>query len=109
VDDQHLATGLDVEVHEPLGLDHHEVGLERHVGVRTARPDHVGADREVGDEDAVHHVPLDPVDAGRLERRHLRPEAGEVGGEDRGDDLDRASHGGQARAAPPLSRRSLVG
>jgi hypothetical protein len=37
------------------------------------RGDHVGAEREVGDELAVHHVPLDQVDPGRLEAATSSP------------------------------------
>jgi hypothetical protein len=61
-------------------------------GVRAARGDDVGPDGQVRDEDAVHDVPLDPVHAGLLERRHLLAEAGEVGWQHRRHDLDRTGH-----------------
>ena len=62
--------------------------------VRPGRRDHVGAEREVRDELAVHHVPLDQVDAGGFECGDLVAELGEVGGEDGRGDLDRAGHDG---------------
>ena len=72
--------------------------------------DHVGTERQVGDELAVHHVPLDAVGAGRLERRDLVAEPREVGREHRRDDLDRARHAGDAtgrasRPGAPTARR----
>ena len=43
--------------------------------------DHVGPDGDVGDEDAVHHVPVDAIGAGLLEVDALVAETGEIGGE----------------------------
>ena len=43
---------------------------------------HQRADGDVGDEVAVHHVDVDPVAAGGVDRPHLVAELGEVGGED---------------------------
>ena len=44
--------------------------------------DHVGTERQVGDELAVHHVPLDEVDAGLLECDDLVTEAEKSAGTD---------------------------
>ena len=70
------------------------MGLERHRHPLAHRGDDVGAEREVGDELTVHHVPLDEVDTGLLEGDDLVAEAGEVGGQHRRDDLDRSGHRG---------------
>ena len=35
---------------------------------------------------AVHHVDVDPVGAGLVDRAHFLAELGEVGGQDRGGD-----------------------
>ena len=67
VDDQAGTAGVDVLLGHHVGRVHHEVRLEGHGRVRSGGGDHVGAEREVGDELAVHHVPLDEVDPGRLE------------------------------------------
>ena len=42
---------------------------------------------------AVHHVDMDPVGAGRVDRPHLLAQTGEIGGEDRRGDADRLLHG----------------
>ena len=58
-------------------------GLAR---VRAQRLHHRRADREVGHEMAVHHVDVDPVGAGRVDRAHFLAQPGEVGGQDRRGD-----------------------
>ena len=58
------------------------MGLERHLGVLAARSDDVRAEGQVRHEASVHHVPLDAVDAGRFEGRHLVAEPCEVGRQD---------------------------
>ena len=60
---------------------------------------------------AVHHVDMDPVGAGRVDRAHLLAQPREIGGEDRGGDADRLLHGANlntrairgARKPPDLS------
>ena len=49
-----------------------------------------GPEREIGNEMAVHHVHMNPVDSGLLGLRHLLTEASEIGIEDRGCQVDRA-------------------
>ena len=79
--------------------------------VRSGRGDHVGTEREVRDELAVHDVPLDVVDAGGLERGDLLAELGEVRGQHGRDDLDRAAHRSgnllrrSGRRPVPIARR----
>ena len=41
---------------------------------------------------AVHDVDMDPVGAGGVDRAHLLAELGEVGGQDRWGDGERAMH-----------------
>ena len=71
--------------------------------VRPAGGDDVGPEGEVGHEHAVHHVPLDAVDAGLLQGDALLAEPGEVGGEHRGDDRDRAGHDRRLRRTTAVS------
>ncbi len=88
VDDEQFAAGLGVLDEHHLGRVHHQVRLEGDRHGRAAGGDHVGPEREVRDELAVHHVPLDPVDAGVFERLALLAELGEVRRQDRGCDVD---------------------
>ena len=48
---------------------------------------------------AVHHVDMDPVGAGGVDRAHLLAQPGEIGGEDRGGDADRLLHGATLTSA----------
>ena len=41
---------------------------------------------------AVHHIDMDPVRAGGVDRPHLLAQTGEVGREDRRGDADRLLH-----------------
>ena len=41
---------------------------------------------------AIHDVDMDPVGAGGIDRAHLFAELGEVGGQDRRRDDERAMH-----------------
>ena len=79
VHDQALATGAHVLRSHRIGSQDHEVSFERQRRVLAGRGDHVGSERQVGDELAVHHVPLDPVDAGGFESGDLVAQLGEVG------------------------------
>jgi hypothetical protein len=79
VDDHRAASGGD-ELRQPVvGILDHEVCFEGQVDVRSTRADDSGSERQVRDEAAVHHVPLDPVDAGGLEVEDLCGEAGVIG------------------------------
>ena len=95
VDDEAPAAGLDVAGGQQVGCEHHQVRLEGQRRVVAGGGDDVRPEREVGDELAVHHVPLDAVAAGRLERGDLLAEARQVGRQHGGGDLDRAAHRAQ--------------
>ena len=70
----------------------HQMHVERLLGVRPDRFDDVRADRNVRHEMAVHDVDMDPVGAGGIDRAHLLAELGEIGGQDRRRDDERARH-----------------
>ena len=93
VDDQPGAAGFDVARGHHVGGEDHQVGLERQRDTIPHGGDDVGTERQVGDELAVHHVPLDEVDAGLLEGDDLVAEPREVRREHRRGDLDRQCHG----------------
>ena len=79
VDDDRAAPGGD-ELRQPgVRVLDHEVRFEGQVDVGSARADDGGSERQVRDEAAVHHVPLDAVDAGGLEIEDLPGEAGVIG------------------------------
>ena len=79
VHDDQLASRVDVTRQELVGVDDHEMGLESDGAVRACRRDDVRAEGEVGNEDTVHDVPLDPVHAGLAQFGHLVTGSGEVG------------------------------
>ena len=65
----------------------HQMHVERLLGMRTERLDHVGADGDVRHKMAVHHIDMDPVAAGGVDGAHFLAEPGKIGREDgRGDD-----------------------
>ena len=92
MDGDDVRAGLGEGVEERIDRRDHQVDVERLLRVRPERLHHRRADREVGDEMAVHHVDMDPVGAGLVDRAHFLAEPGEIGGEDRRGD-ERAGHG----------------
>ena len=89
VHDQPLAAGLDVLGGHHVGRQHHQVGLERQRRVPPGRRDDRRAEGQVGHELPIHDVPLDAIDASRLQRGDLVAQPAEVGGQHAGCDLDR--------------------
>src|SRR6266849_5563759 len=71
-----------------LGLDDHQVDVERQPRALADRRDDDGADRDVRHEPPVHDVDVELVGAARLDARDVGGQGGEVGREDRGRDLD---------------------
>lgn len=90
VHDHQLTTRLDPARQHQVRLDDHQMRLEPEPDQRAARGDDVGSERQVGHEPPVHHIPLDPVDPRLLQCLALVAETGEVGGQYRGHDPDRA-------------------
>ena len=86
MDGDDVGARLGEGVEEGIDRRDHQMDVERLGGVRPKRLHHRRADREVGHEMAVHHVDVDPVGAGLVDRAHFLAELGEVGGEDRGGD-----------------------
>ena len=81
-----LGIGLDI------GVDRrdHQMHVHDRLDMRAERLDRRGAEGQVRHEMPVHHVDMDPVGALRLDGADLGPEIGEIGGQDRWGDLDRA-------------------
>ncbi len=84
-----------------LGLDHHQMHIERPLRHPAHRRDDERADRQVRHEASIHHVDMDPVGAGRLDGPYLFAKAAEIGREDRRADDQRARHRSPAER-PPL-------
>mmetsp|Transcript_27071 Transcript_27071/g.77675 ORF Transcript_27071/g.77675 Transcript_27071/m.77675 type:complete len:244 (-) Transcript_27071:130-861(-) len=77
-----VGTGLGKVLHALLGLDNHEVAVQK--GVRQLLPQRVhdqGADGDVRDKAPVHDVDVDPVRPGLEHVVDLLAELGEVRGE----------------------------
>ena len=81
-----LGEGFEIGI---AGRDH-QMHVERLLGERAQRLHHVRADGDVGHEMAVHHVDMDPVGAGGLDRADFLAQFGEVGRKDRRRDEERA-------------------
>src|SRR5215475_12236002 len=74
-----LSKGLEIRI----ARRDHQMHVHRLLGMRPERLHHVRPDRDVGHEVAVHHVYVDPVGAGLVDRTHFLAEPSEVGGQDR--------------------------
>ena len=74
----------------------------RALGEGTERGDDERTHADVRHEVAVHDVDVQPAHARRERVLHLLTEAAEIGGEDRGRDLDR---GGARHVRSPRKRR----
>ena len=83
-----LAARGDIQGREQVWVLDHQVRLEHDVDKLAAGLHHVGPNRQVRHEYAVHDVPVDAVGRGFLERLDLVTEATEVGGENRGRYFD---------------------
>ena len=66
-----------------------------------------GPDRDVRHEVAVHHVDVDPVGAGALDRRDLVGEAAEVGRQDRRRDHDACRRAHELRSSRAAKKPSV--
>ena len=67
------------------GIDRgdHQMDVERLGGVWAQRLHHCRAKGDVGHEMPVHHVDMNPVGTGGIDRAHFLAQAGEVGRKDR--------------------------
>ena len=86
---QMIGAGLGEIVEVTLGLDDHQMDVDRLCRRLAHRGDNDRADRDVGDKPPIHHVDMDPVGAGPVDRPHLVAEPAEIGRQDRRGDDDR--------------------
>ncbi len=84
MDGDDVSPGLGECVEKIVNRRNHQMDVERLRRVWTERFHHRGADGEVGDIMAIHHVDVDPVGTGGVDRAHLLAKLGEIGGQDRG-------------------------
>ena len=66
VHDDDLSTCFDPSAQHRVGIVDHELGFEFEIGMSAIGRDDVGPECRVRHESAVHHVPLDPIDASVL-------------------------------------------
>ena len=78
-----LGEGLEIRIDRR----NHQMDIERLFGVRPQRLHHRRTDGDVGHEMAVHHIDMDEVGAGRLDRLDFRAQPGKIGRQDRRGDL----------------------
>jgi 23S rRNA (uracil1939-C5)-methyltransferase len=94
VHDEPLATSVDVTGRQFVRGEHHEVRLERKLGVLSAGRDEVGPERQIRNKLAVHDVPLDAIGASRFQRGHFLAHASPIGRENRRGEVNWSSRGG---------------
>ncbi len=83
-----IGTGFGEIIEMAFGLDDHQVHIER-LGRRAAHRIHDGgAEGDVRHEPAIHHVDMDPIGAGRIDRLDFFAESPQIGGQNRGRDDD---------------------
>lgn len=63
VDRDHVGAGLGEGINEPVGVQEHQVDVEKEAGFPVEGGDDFGAEGEVGDEVAVHDVDMEPAQA----------------------------------------------
>ena len=78
---QMIGAGVPERLEVRIGRGDHQMDVDGNGDVRTQRLHHHGADRDVGNEMAVHDVDVQPVGAGGLDRLGLFAQAREVGGQ----------------------------
>lgn len=110
VDRDAIGAGLAKLVHVALRLDDHQMNVERELRRGAHGAHDKRANGDVGDEPAIHHIDVDPIGAGSVDRSHLLGELSKVCGQNGGGDLDRAHALALARltalreaASPPCS------
>ena len=105
--DRGAGLGLDEQVIRPRLGEHLEIALrlddhEMHIEGLGSRPSdglqHDRPDRDVGHEAAIHHIDMNPVGAGAIDRAHLLAQAREVRRQHGRRDQNRRHR--QRRAAP---------
>ena len=63
VDDEAAAAGVDITLSQDIGREHHQVSFKGLRRVLAGRSDDIWTKGEVGNELAIHDVPLEQVDA----------------------------------------------
>ena len=69
------------------------MNIERLGAVRTKRFYHRRADRDIGDEMAIHDIDMDPVAASEVDSLHLFAQPRKIGGENGRGDTNIVGHG----------------
>ena len=73
-----IGTGLGKIGNDPVHRFHHQMHVDRRVGVRTDRRANHGTDREVGDIVIVHHIKVNPVSPRRDHVGDLFAQSGKI-------------------------------
>ena len=78
VDGDYICARVGICIDGALWLDNHQVHIHRFGGRPCSRLHHGWADREVGNEAAIHHVNVDPVGSSRLNGSDLVRQAPKI-------------------------------
>ena len=90
MDRDEIGAGLRESVEIGIAGRDHQMHVEEEFGMRPQRRDDRRPDRDVRHEMTVHHIDMDPVGAGGGDGADFFAEIGEIGGQDRGRDDERA-------------------
>ena len=74
-----IGKGLDV----PVGVDNHQVHVQRLLGMSSNGLHHGHAKTDVGHKHAVHHIEVEPMRIGGIDPFHIALKVGKIGGEKR--------------------------
>jgi len=90
VDGHDIGAGGDEALDPAIGIDDHQVNVDRQSGGATDRFDQWQADRDIGYEDPVHNVDVNEIRTGGFGGVELLAEPEKIGGENRRSDPDGA-------------------
>jgi len=93
----HVRPGVSKRLNIFLGLDDHEMDVDRLSGRSANRFDDQRADRDVGHETTVHDVDVDPIGSRLVDRLDFSLKTAKISGKHRRSDSEgswRAGHGG---------------
>ena len=103
MDDQMVGAGAGEIVEVTLGLDDHQMDIDRLLRRLAHGLDDDRADRDVRHKAPVHDIDMDPVGSRPIDGAHLLGEPAEIGRQDRRGDDDRAAHSTWPRTPRPRS------
>jgi hypothetical protein len=87
MDDERIDPGLRKFIDKKIGMQNHQMRLQRQARHPPERVDNRWSHGKVGDEMPVHHVHMDAICSGALGLRNLIAQMSEISGENRRREL----------------------